>query len=100
MQPTSEDAPMPSSRKISCNCRLLSRGWSSKENGWKRIVTHSGALNDLALSGFDGSGAPEILRTDNGYRVEEMERCDAGLTECEALVAQTGSVLVEIYEVP
>lgn len=66
----------------------------AKENGWQRIVTHAGVLNDLALSGLSPAGSPEILRTDNGYRVEEMERCDAGLTECEALVAQTGSVLV------
>ena len=66
-----------------------------KENGWKRLVTHAGALNDLALSDFaDANNGPEILRTDGGYRVEAMERCDAGLTECEALVAQTGSVLV------
>ena len=62
-----------------------------RENGWKRLVTHQGALNDLALAGTD---AVEVLRTDGGYRVEEMERCDAGLTECEALVAQTGSVLI------
>jgi L-lactate dehydrogenase complex protein LldG len=26
--------------------------------------------------------------------VNDLESCDAGLTECEALVAQTGSVLV------
>ncbi len=65
-----------------------------KENGWKRLVTHAGPLNDLALSGVGDSGELEILRTDGGYRVEAMERCDAGLTECEALVAQTGSVLV------
>ncbi len=32
--------------------------------------------------------------TDAGYDVREMESCDAGITECDALVAQTGSVLV------
>jgi L-lactate dehydrogenase complex protein LldG len=26
--------------------------------------------------------------------VNELEKCDAGLTECDALVAQTGSVVV------
>jgi len=29
-----------------------------------------------------------------GYDVRELERCDAGLTECDALIAQTGSVLL------
>src|SRR5262249_39784373 len=33
-------------------------------------------------------------RTDGGYAVGDLESCDAGITECDALVAQTGSVLV------
>ena len=32
--------------------------------------------------------------TNHGYDVEELEKCDAGISECDALVAQTGSVLV------
>jgi L-lactate dehydrogenase complex protein LldG len=35
-----------------------------------------------------------VLRTDKGYQPNDLEKCDAGLTECEALVAQTGSVLI------
>jgi L-lactate dehydrogenase complex protein LldG len=65
-----------------------------KENGWKRLVTHAGVLNELALADLTGSDSLQIVRTDGGYRVAEMESCDAGLTECEALVAQTGSVLI------
>jgi L-lactate dehydrogenase complex protein LldG len=34
------------------------------------------------------------VQTDRGYAVDDLESCDAALTECEALVAQTGSVLV------
>lgn len=57
---------------------------------WKKLGTHSGELTgpgvrDLALN---------KIFTDNGYAVNDLESCDAGVTECEALVAQTGSVLV------
>jgi L-lactate dehydrogenase complex protein LldG len=60
------------------------------EGGWKKIGRHSGELTDVVAREL---GLAEV-RTDNGYTVSELESCDAGLTECEALVAQTGSVLV------
>lgn len=60
------------------------------ENGWQRVATHRAPLTDAALL----NTALSILHTDAGYAVAEMEAADAGLTECEALVAQTGSVLV------
>ena len=60
------------------------------ENGWRQIATHRGPLTDLALRGT----ALKVIPVDGGYRVEDMESSDAGLTECESLVAQTGSVLV------
>ena len=39
-------------------------------------------------------GSLELLRIDGGYEKNALEACDAGLTECESLVAQTGSVCV------
>ena len=57
---------------------------------WKKIGRHSGELNDAIAREL---GLPEVL-TDNGYAVNDLESCDAGLTGCEALIAQTGSVLV------
>ena len=59
-------------------------------NGWQQVATHRMALTELALQ---GSSLPRFY-TDEGYQVAELESADAGLTECEALVAQTGSVLV------
>jgi L-lactate dehydrogenase complex protein LldG len=58
--------------------------------GWKKIGMHSGELTDAVAEPL---GLAE-MRTDAGYAVNDLESCDAGLTECEALVAQTGSVLV------
>lgn len=57
---------------------------------WKSIASHAGALTDIATRAL---GLPVCL-TDRDYDVNELERCDVGITECEALVAQTGSVLV------
>jgi L-lactate dehydrogenase complex protein LldG len=57
---------------------------------WGRVAAHQG---DLVRSAVTGLGLPTVF-TDSGYDRNELERCDAGLTECDALVAQTGSVLV------
>lgn len=58
--------------------------------GWKHVATHAGELADGACAAL---GLP-VLRTDGGYDVCAMESCDAGITACDALVAQTGSVLI------
>lgn len=57
---------------------------------WKRIATHKSELTDYA---GDALGLP-VCWTNGGYDVHDMEACDAGFTECDALIAQTGSVLV------
>lgn len=61
-----------------------------KEHGWQKIGAHHGDLTDLAAQTL----GLETLWVDEGYDAHELERCDAGLTLCDALVAQTGSVLV------
>ena len=60
------------------------------ENGWKRVATHRGVLTDLAVPALK----LPTLQTERGYSVAELEQCDAGISECDALVAQTGSVLI------
>ncbi|MGV3531539.1 MAG: LutC/YkgG family protein [Chthoniobacteraceae bacterium] len=62
------------------------------ENGWKRVALHSAALTDAVTAPL--SESIDRLRTDDGYVKTELESCDAGITECEALVAQIGSVCV------
>ena len=57
---------------------------------WSRVASHDGELTNFACQAI---GLPVTL-TDRGYDVQEMERCDASITECDALVAQTGGVAV------
>ncbi len=61
-----------------------------ESDGWKKIGAHAGTLVKGAIADL---GLP-VCWTDSGYKVEELENCDAGITECDALVAQTGSVLI------
>jgi len=58
--------------------------------GWKRAACHSGVLPDGLCPMMD----IPLLRTDRPYDIHALEACDAGISECDALIAQTGSVLV------
>ena len=58
--------------------------------GWRKVAGHGQALVDSAVARL----ALPVLLTDGGYDVQAMEQCDAGISACDALVAQTGSVLV------
>jgi len=60
------------------------------EGGWKKVGRHRGELTDAVARELSLAE----VQTDRGYAVTDLESCDAGLTECEALVAQTGSVMV------
>jgi len=60
------------------------------ENNWKRVATHSAPLTNAAVPALKLA----TVTTDHGYDVAAMEQCDASITECDALVAQTGSVLI------
>jgi L-lactate dehydrogenase complex protein LldG len=57
---------------------------------WQRIAAHrASGVTPLAES----LGLP-VLFTDGGYDKHELEACSVGITACDALVAQTGSVLI------
>jgi L-lactate dehydrogenase complex protein LldG len=58
--------------------------------GWKRVAGHSGSLTNAI---YPVLNLP-LLRTDKAYDVHELEQCDAGISECDAFIAQTGTVLV------
>jgi L-lactate dehydrogenase complex protein LldG len=58
--------------------------------GWKKVASHAGELTDAACRAL----ALPVCRADRPYDANELEACDAGITECDALIAQTGSVLL------
>ncbi len=64
----------------------------AKKADWKTIALHAGELTDAVAAKLPETLA--TLRVDAGYDKEALEACDAGFTECEALIAQTGSVCV------
>jgi L-lactate dehydrogenase complex protein LldF len=61
----------------------------SQHHGWKKLATHQGSLTDALVP-----RSLPLLDTTHGYEVTELESCDAGISECDALIAQTGSVLL------
>lgn len=58
--------------------------------GWQRVAAHRFAAGEEAIASL---GLP-VTWTDDGYAVPDVESADAGITGCDCLVAQTGSVLV------
>jgi L-lactate dehydrogenase complex protein LldG len=59
-------------------------------SGWNKIAAHRGELVDLATQAL----SLPVLIAESRYNVSDLERCDASITECDALIAQTGSVLI------
>ncbi len=74
----------------------------ARERDWKRVAWHSHPLVEALLPGIpcatlhvdDAGGLSADLATDATQRKDALEACDAGITGCESLVAQTGSILV------
>jgi L-lactate dehydrogenase complex protein LldG len=64
----------------------------AKSFHWKKVAVHGGDLIDTVIDKLPKS--LEVLTIGKGYKKEELEACDAGLTECESLIVQTGSVCV------
>ncbi|MEI8387422.1 MAG: LUD domain-containing protein [Verrucomicrobiota bacterium] len=62
----------------------------ARDNGWKSVGTHRFSLGNDAVSAL---GLPVVF-TDAPYETASLERCDAGISGCECLVAQTGGILV------
>jgi L-lactate dehydrogenase complex protein LldG len=58
--------------------------------GWKKVAIHRAPLVEAAIPPL----AISTLAVDGGYDVNELESCDAGITECDALIAQTGTILI------
>jgi L-lactate dehydrogenase complex protein LldG len=62
------------------------------ESGWKKVGSHSHHDVDALLEGIE----LPIVRTEKGYAIDDLESCDAGITGCDVLVAQTGGIMVSV----
>ena len=62
----------------------------AKAESWQRIACHGNA----AAANLAASLALPTVNTTPSYNVADLESCSAGITECDALIAQTGSVLL------
>lgn len=65
----------------------------ARQQEWTRVAMHGDPLVMECLSGLPG----EHFSTDGGYDADELETCDAGVSACDALIAQMGSVLVTTH---
>jgi len=62
----------------------------SATEGWRHAATHNGPLAQAQTKAL---GLPTIV-TNGSHHKQELEQCDVGISECDALIAQTGTVLV------
>jgi L-lactate dehydrogenase complex protein LldG len=60
--------------------------------GWQRIATHAHPLAEKLARRLPATCL--VLAENSAFNGQELEACDAGVTGCECLVAQTGSVCV------
>ncbi|MES2308427.1 MAG: LUD domain-containing protein, partial [Verrucomicrobiota bacterium] len=61
-----------------------------RTENWKRIGFHRGELTSLIADSLQ----TEKILVDAPYSSQDLEKCDVGITECDAIVAQTGSILI------
>jgi L-lactate dehydrogenase complex protein LldG len=65
----------------------------NNECGWQKIAAHKSTFTEKVLLDI----ALPCTFTDGGYGIDDLESCDVGITACDALIAQTGSVLVTTH---
>ena len=64
----------------------------ARDRGWQRVAGHAHELVEPVLAALPCG----VHRVEAAARFDKnaLEACDAGITACEAVVAQTGSILV------
>lgn len=74
-----------SAQELSSNLQQL-----AVSSGWTRIATHALTFGREAL---DALTLPKV-ETDSSFAINDLEQASAGITNCEYLIAQTGSILI------
>lgn len=64
----------------------------AKERGWRRVAGHGHPLVEPVLANLPCE--VRLVDGPTGFDKNALESCDAGITACEAAVAQIGSILV------
>ncbi len=64
----------------------------ARERDWHRVAYHAHPLVEPLVAGIPC--ATHCVAAKDSFDKDALEACDAGLTACECLVAQTGSILV------
>ena len=65
----------------------------ARTRGWQRVACHADPVIEPLLSGL-GCAIHRVDAPGAAFDKAALEACDAGITTCECLVAQTGSILV------
>ena len=65
----------------------------TQSHGWTCAGIHENELLDLVTSEM----SLDLLNTSTPYDVNDLEQCDVGISGCDALIAQTASVLVTAH---
>jgi len=61
-----------------------------RNENWKRVGFHRGEMTTPIIETLQ----TEKVCVDDPYDCQDLEKCDVGITECDAIVAQTGSILI------
>ena len=62
----------------------------AQQRNWKKVAYHADPLVTPVARSLGG----EVWCSDESFDKQRLEGCDAGLTSCEAIVSQLGSILV------
>ncbi len=65
----------------------------AREKAWQRVAWHAHPLVEAAIAELP-CAAHRVDDPTHPFDKRELETCDAGITACECIVAQTGSILV------
>ena len=66
----------------------------SEAEGWRNVALHSSPVLESFAKVLNAGQRVGFFLTDKPYDKMILEKCDAALTTCECLVAQTGSAVV------
>jgi len=67
----------------------------AQAEGWSKVAYHPFDGAQPCIDALTSAPQPcQAMLIDGEYPADELEQCDAGITGCEALISQTGSVLV------